>query len=265
MKYTLDALSIITAIAIITLLTSTSAAAGELSLYGKTGYFSLTETIDGHRYVRESGFIYGIGATYSMGFAKYFTAKGTVEGFYGKPDYQGIKIPELTEIKSDTTYLGTKEEVALAARTVFGRFVVGPTLGFGHKWFDRSRSDELWSYFYVKGGAVAECNFESFKVITEAGVMNQLDTTINVDWSGLGYGKFTSKPKGKINPYAEIRVVGKKWFAALFFEQANWGKSDGTSIQKQSTTVNGVVLINGLVSQPDTKSSIIGLSAGYNF
>ncbi len=243
----------------------TSTTAGEISLYGKSGYFSQTETIDGQRFVRESGFISGFGASYSMDFARYFTARGAVEGFYGDLDYEGVKLSDMTQMNTDTSYIGTKEEVALAACFPVGKLRLGPLLGFGHKWFDRSRSNELWSYFFVKGGAVAELRLDGVVVTAEAGVMNQLDTSINVDWSYLGYGKITSKPKGKINPFAEIKVKGKNWFAAFYFEQADWSKSNDIPIRKTTDTPNGVVIVDGTGFQPDTKSSTIGLEIGYEF
>ncbi len=55
----MKALAILISIAVITLLVPLSVSAGELSIYGKSGYFSLTETIDGQRYVREGGFLSG--------------------------------------------------------------------------------------------------------------------------------------------------------------------------------------------------------------
>jgi hypothetical protein len=258
-------LAILISIAVITLLVPASASAGEFSLYGKSGYFSLTETIDGQRYVREGGFISGAGASYSLRFARYLAVKGTLEGFFGQLDYQGVRLADMTRIETDTVYLGTREEVALAARIPVGRFSIGPTAGLGHKWFDRSRSDEIWSYFYIKGGAYAEYKSDKFTVSAEAGVMNQLDTSVDIDWSSLGYGKITCKPKGTINPYAELRVKGGNWFAAFFYEEANWNRSDNVPITTVGSNPNGAVLVDGQAFQPDTRSSMIGLEIGYEF
>ncbi len=200
-----------------------------------------------------------------MKFARYLAVKGTLEGFYGQLDYQGVKLADMTRIDTDTEYIGTKEEISLSARIPVGSFSIGPIAGFGHKWFDRSRSDELWSYFYVKGGGYAEYNGDRFTISVEAGVMNQIDTSVNIDWSSLGYGKITCKPKGTINPYAELRVKSRNWFAAFFYEEANWNRSDNIPITTVVPNPNGAVLVNGQAFQPDTRSSIIGLEIGYEF
>ena len=239
--------------------------AGELSIYGKSGYFSLTETNDGQRYVSEGGFIYGAGASYSLEFARYFTAQGTLEAFYGKVDYEGVKLSDQSHMNSDTEYTGTKQEVALGARIPFGSFSIGPVAGFGHKWFNRSRSDELWSYIFAKGGAYAEYKGDGFTISVEGGAMKQLDTSVNIDWTYLGVGKLTCKPKGKINPYTEFKIKKGSWLAAFFYEEANWGRSDNVPISMTQTNQSGAVIVNGQAFQPDTRSSMVGLKISYNF
>jgi hypothetical protein len=81
----------------------------------------------------------------------------------------------------------------------------------------------------------------------------------------LGYGKITCKPKGTINPYAELRFKGGKWSAAFFYEEANWNKSDDIPVKVAGSNSGGTVLVDGQAFQPDTLSSMIGLEIGYEF
>src|SRR6185369_15506309 len=89
--------------------------AGENSVYFKSGWFTWDETVDGRSFVREQGLLYRAGFV-RKDEVSVLNMSELVEVWGGNLDYDGHDITGSVPMKTDTNYLGTKEEVALGVK-----------------------------------------------------------------------------------------------------------------------------------------------------
>ncbi len=240
--------------------------AGEAEWYLKPGYFALMEKTDGHQFVAEKGLVVPVGIAYTQHLTQYVSVRGNMELYLGAMYYDGFKVVDNSPLRTATGYVGLREEISAATHIPIGdRFSIGPMAGVGHRVYFRAVSNEVWNYLFDKVGGSIEWSDAQFKLVVEAGVSRQITTAVYTNWSYSGQGWFTTRPTSKTTPFAEIKMVkGKSSFGA-YYEEVAWGQSAFVTIPGISHNNGGVVRIDNLAYQPDTKSRTIGLIFSYSF
>lgn len=263
-------------------MTSPAFAAGleELYVYPSVQYFTWEELRDdGSRILKESGPLFGAGAAVKVDlYNKSLMLKGKGELFGGQVDYDGQTQtdpnPALSElpVKSDVTYIGTKEELDLGWRFNVRRVSVEPFAGLGHRWWIRDIHDstaadktpqrnpvrvsgatETWQTIYTRFGARADYLIsDDWKLFGEAGAKYPVYNRNTADLQGGG--DVTIKPGREVSAFAEASLKYRQFRTSLFYEGFRFSKSP-------------VVPIGGntVVFQPKSESDIFGISLGWAF
>ena len=239
---------------------------GESELYLKSGYFSWTETVENSAFIREKGIMTAVGVSYSGNLGWLLDGKGLIEIWGGNVNYDGYRVEDWSSFKTNTVYIGTREELyAMLKLPVMAGLTAGPLVGGGHKYWNRSRSSEDWNTFYGRIGGRAEYDTQVGRIFAEGGLSIPFYTTIQTDWSDYGYKNFEAKPKGRLATFAESGIkIGKHLSISAYFEEMNFGQSDKVAL-KRVNAPSGVVQLNSNAFQPDSDSWTAGLRVGYRF
>jgi len=240
------------------------AGAGELSLYFKTGWFTWDEKLNGSSFVKEKGAMHGAGITREDDFAGLSVAE-TAEVWGGNLEYDGHDLTGTTDIDSDTSYLGTKEEVALGFKLPAGRALsLEPFVGMWHRFWVRTRSGEDWNSIYAKAGVAGELKRPGCTLYLKGGALVPLYTRSHVSLSSAGYADVATEPKSRVSGFAEAGVRRGAFAVSVEYEGLKFGQSDKVATSKLAAAP-GAALQNSQAFQPDSQASLISLKLAYSF
>ena len=231
------------------------ARAGETSVYLKSGWFTSDEEKNGKSFVKEKGFMHGAGiarrdAASALSIAELFEVWG------GKLDYDGYDLTGQTPVNATTSYLGTREEIAVGVPLSAGTLSYEPFAAVGHKFWLRTRSSEDWNSFYTKFGMVGELKAFGGTPFLKGGALVPLYTRVHVSPSSTGYTTdVVLEPKSMVSGFAEGGIKWGAYAVSLEYEGMAFGESG-----KVSTT-------SGLTGayQPRFHSNLYSLKLAYSF
>lgn len=228
-------------------------------------HFRWTEDIPGHSPIRERGVLVAFGLTRVEPLASPLYASATLEVWGGRADFDGYRVEGWVPYSTDTQYLGTREEIALGASlTGIGASTFRPSVGIGHRYWQRSRSNEVWNTAYGKVGARFDRRAGDQGYFVEAGALAPFHTRVQVDWSSSGYGDFVLRPGRVVTPFAAAGWQAGRLSIGITFEQLDFRRSPPAAVSK-SAGATGAVLDNSSAYQPDSKSSSFGVAILYRF
>lgn len=241
-----------------------TALAGEVSVYLKSGYFSWDEKLNGTSFVKERGAMEGAGIARKDLFMG-LTFAELVEVWGGNLDYDGHDLTGTSKIESDTSYLGTREEVAVGFKLPAGASLsFEPFVGAGHKFWMRTRSGEDWNSIYTKLGLGAELLTGPQTVFFKAGALLPLYTRNHVSLSSAGYSDVVTEPKSRVSAFAEAGVRRGPFAVSVEYEGMRFGQSAKVPTSRLSTPP-GAVIQNNQAFQPESEASLFSLKLAYSF
>ena len=246
----------------------------ELSAYLNLASFSWQERVNGHRVLKESGPLAGVGATAGVVLAvpregTALRVRGKAEIFGGDVDYDGQTAgSNPAPVHTDTGYFGVKGEGELGFRVALVRSTLEPFVGIGYRWWRRDISDsttqlnntvvavtggvELWQSLYTKLGLRGTHEVVAgVRAFAEAGALYPLLTRNTAKDSTLG--EPTVKPEGEWSAFAELGAECGKFRPSLFYEGRRFSRSPS------------VVAGNFIVFQPDSDEDVFGVRLGWAF
>lgn len=244
------------------ILISSSALANEFDVYAKAESFTWKEYDNGTQILKESGPIYGIGATGKFYIRDKLTIKPKVELFGGTIDYDGQACNIMSGIcfpsKTDTDYVGIKTEVDLGLKFMpFGSLSIGPFAGLGYRYWERDIKStanatgiiEKWSSYYTRVGALLDLNISKvWKMFAEGGVKLPVYNENRVDNYDV-----TVKPGEKPSFFAEIGTKISILKTSIFYE--------GMRFSKSPDVYKGTFRY----WQPESKADMYGINIGISF
>ena len=256
------------ALAVIAIFCAGSAArvacAGELSVYFKTGWFTWDEKLNGSSFVKERGAIHGAGISRVDDFPVFSVAE-SAEVWGGSLDYDGHDLSGSTAIESDTSYLGTKEEVAVGFKLPAGQALsFEPFVGMGHRFWIRTRSGEDWNSIYAKVGVTGELKRSACTLYVKGGALVPVYTRSHVSLSNAGLVDVVTEPKSRISGFAEAGVKRGAFAVSVEYEVMKFGQSDKVATSKLASAP-GAVVQNSQAYQPDSQASLLSLKLAYSF
>jgi len=239
------------------------AQAGETTVYLKSGWFEWEEKLQGSSFVKEKGFLHAAGIARRDDVSR-LTLNELLEVWGGKVDYDGHDVTGSVPIKSDTIYIGTREEFALGYRVVSGdRLTLEPFVAVGHKFFVRTRSGEDWNLVYAKGGAGVEWRTADLRFFARGGALVPVYTRNHVSLSDAGYDDVVVEPKSRVSGFAEGGVRVGDVAVSVEYEELRFSQSANVTTRRLSG--GGAVIVDNQAFQPVTDSSLISLKVSYAF
>jgi len=240
------------------------ASAGELSVYLKTGWFTWDEKLNGSSFVKERGAMHGAGITRADDFSGLSVAE-SAEVWGGNLDYDGHDLTGSTAIESDTSYLGTKEEVAVGFKFPAGKsFSFEPFVGAGHRFWIRTRSSEDWNSIYAKAGVTGELKKSACTLYVKGGALVPVYTRSHVSLSSAGFTDVVTEPKSRVSGFAEAGVKRGAFAISVEYEGMKFGQSEKVATSKLAGAP-GAVVQNSQAYQPDSQASLLSLKLAYSF
>jgi hypothetical protein len=240
------------------------AGAGELSVYVKSGWFTWDEKLNGSSFVKEKGLLHGAGITRSDQLSTFSLAE-TAEVWGGSLDYDGHDLTGATRIKADTSYLGTREEVALGMKLPVGeKLAFEPFVGAGHRFWIRTRSGEDWNSIYAKAGLTGEMKAGRCTLYLKGGALLPVYTRSHVSLGNAGYTDVVTQPKSELSSFAEVGVKRGAFAISVEYEGLRFGQSDKVPTTR-TAVAPGVVVQNSQAFQPGSESSLLSLKLAYSF
>jgi hypothetical protein len=241
-----------------------AARAGSISLYFKSGWFTWDEKVNGSSFVKERGAMHGAGVVRSDLFSAISIAE-SAEVWGGNLDYDGHDLTGATRIESDTSYLGTKEEVSVGVRVPAGNVVsFEPFLGVGHRFWIRTRSGEDWNTVYAKAGMTGEVKSGVCTLFLKGGALVPIYTRTHASLSDAGYTDVVTEPKSEVSAFAEGGIRRGAFAISIEYEGMKFGQSNKVATSKLTTTP-GTVIQNSQAYQPDSQASLLSLKLAYSF
>jgi hypothetical protein len=238
--------------------------AGETTMQFKSGWFTWDETIDGASFVKEKGMLYGVGITRKDPVSRVYLAEG-VEVWGGNLDYDGHDITGTKALKTDTSYIGTREELTLSVKVPAAAVTIEPFGGVGHKFWVRTRSSEDWNTFYGRGGVGGEAHFDGMTVFARAGAILPFYTRNHVSLSGSGLADVVVEPKSRLSAFAEGGFRFGSLSVSIEYEGMEFGQSARVRTHSLSSSGTGAVVVGTEAYQPQSSSSFVALRVGYSF
>jgi len=239
------------------------ASAGETSVYLRSGWFTWDETINGSSFVKEKGWMNALGVTRRDDLPA-LTIGERFEVWGGNLQYDGHDVTGVTPMNSDTSYLGTREEVAISKGwPLGGELLAGPLLGLGHKFWIRTRSDEDWNTFYLKAGVGAE--YGGGKFFVKGGALIPFYTRNHTSLTSSGFTDVVTEPACRASAFAEGGVQMGAFALSIDYEGMNFGESSRVSTSRIATSGTGVAVANTVAYQPASSSSFVSLKLSYSF
>ena len=241
------------------------ARAGESSVYLKSGWFTWDEKVNGSSFVKEKGAMHGAGITRNdilsgLSFAE------SAEVWGGNLAYNGHDLTGTSKIESDTSYLGSRVEVAVGAKHRAAKAVYcEPFVGIGHKFWIRTRSGEDWNSFYTKAGVAGEFKKAGGTLFVKLGGLVPLYTRNHANIASAGYTDIVTEPKSELSGFAEGGINLGAFAVSFEYEGMRFGQSAQVATSRLSSTQNGVVIQNNLADQPDSRSNLFSLKLAYRF
>ena len=240
------------------------ARAGEVSVYFKTGWFTWDEKLNGSSFVKERGAMHGAGITNKDDFSGVSVAE-TAEVWGGNLDYDGHDLTGETKIDSDTSYLGTKEEVAVGFKLpALKTLSFEPFAGVGHRFWVRTRSGEDWNSIYAKAGVTGELKTAGCTWYLKGGALVPVYTRNHVSLTNAGYTDVVTEPKSRLSGFAEGGLRRGAFAVSVEYEGMKFGQSAKVPTSKLATAP-GAVIQNSQAFQPDSQASLLSLKLAYSF
>lgn len=250
-------------IAALALCMAPQAQAGETSVYLKSGWFNWEERVNGATFVREKGAMHGAGVARKDQLAAFNLAE-LVEVWGGTLDYNGHDVTGTNDMRTDTVYLGTREEVHLSLPLPAGPVSVEPLVALGHKFWIRTRSSEDWNTFYAKAGVGGAIESGNLKFFVKGGALLPFYTRTHASLSEAGFSDVVTEPKSRLSPFAEGGVRAGAFTVSVEYEGMEFGQSNKVPTST-STGNNGVQIAGGQAYQPDSSASLVSLKVSYSF
>ena len=239
---------------------------GETKIYATSGYFTWNEQIEGADFIRERGMMTALGISRSGVVFDSFPIEGLVEVWGGNLDYDGHDVTNTRTLQSDTNYLGTREELAIAKQwQAAGRFAAGPLAGAGHKFWIRTRSNEDWNMVYGKIGVLADYSAGEWQMKLKGGVDIPLYTRSHVSLESAGFEDVVTRPRGQAAPFVEASVGQGAWSIGLRYEEMRFAESARVATRTTAQPGNGVAVVDSQAFQPQSDSTLIGLKVEYHY
>ncbi len=242
------------------------------NIYGKTGWFSWSETDHGSSFIREYGPFYAVGAERaSQLFDSPLSISGLIEGWGGVIYHDGHTIDNSKAVKTATMYLGTREEVMLDAKLpvpFIQNVYLDPFIGVGHKFWFRLASAELWNMLYSRIGMKASYTTSGITAYIGGGKTIPIDTWNYVCASMLGdYTNATLKPRARQGLFLEAGAKFSSWDMSLSYEETSFERSESVDAGKGNVSGSGSggATLNSGLYQPESKTSTIWLKLSYSF
>jgi hypothetical protein len=241
-----------------------SARAGEVSVYVKTGWFTWDEKLNGSSFVKERGPLHGAGIV-RADLLSGLTVAESAEVWGGSLDYDGHDLSGSTKLESDTSYLGTKEEVSVGFKLpAGGALSFEPFLGVGHRFWIRTRSGEDWNSIYTKAGITGELKRDGYTLYLKGGALLPVYTRNHVSLESVGYTDVVTEPRSRVSGFAEGGVRRGAFAVSIEYEGMRFGQSAKVATSTLSNTP-GTVIQNSQAYQPDSESSLFSLKLAYSF
>jgi hypothetical protein len=240
------------------------ARAGEVSVYLKSGWFTWDEKLNGDSFIKEKGFMHGAGIANRDKVSALSVAE-LIEVWGGNLDYDGHDLTNTTELKSDTSYLGTKEELALGFKlAAVETLSFEPFLAVGHKFWIRTRSSEDWNSFYAKAGVSGEWKTAAGTLFVKGGALVPIYTRTHVSLSDAGFTDVVTEPKSQLSGFAEGGIKMGAFAVSLEYEEMAFGESAKVATSRVNAA-KGVVVQNNMAFQPESRSDLFSLKLAYSF
>jgi hypothetical protein len=248
-------------------LPAAAASLDELTPYLTGNYFTWREFSGGRRLLKESGPLFAGGAVAELVTVSALTLRGRAEIFGGVVNYDG-ETQEQIPVKTEVSYLGTKQEFDLGYRYAADGWHLEPFTGLGYRWWLRGLHDstavdgqpasgytEYWRTGYLRLGMRGRYRTASGASLFAEGGAKYPFYTAN-DSDPFGNGVHTYRPGGDWSSFAETGVSYRRLKLSLSYEGFRFSPSPVV-----------VVVFNGvnLLHQPESVSSIIGLNLGWSF
>jgi hypothetical protein len=242
--------------------------------------FTWEEFSGGQRLLKEDGLLYAAGAAAKVDLLQTgvgsLTLRGKGELFGGVVGYNGQtqKSPDPMQselpVKTDVTYFGTKEELALGWTVPLPAASLLPFAGVGHRWWLRDLHNsrtidgtattvqvqgytEYWQTVYAKLGLAADYRLtDDWQLFAEAGGKYPFYNSNRINVGGVG--DVTLKPESLWSTFAELGFRYKRIRPALFYEGYRTGQSPAVPIAQ-----------NLAILQPKSHEDLIGFSLGWCF
>jgi hypothetical protein len=241
------------------------AQAGETSVYLKTGWFTWDEKVNGSSFVKEKGFLHGAGIARKDDVSALSIAE-LLEVWGGNLDYDGHDLTGSTPIKSDTSYLGTREQVDLAVKIPVGSALsFEPFAALGHKFWIRTRSSEDWNSFYARAGVAGELKSPGCTLFVKGGAVVPIYTRTHVSLSDAGFTDVVTEPKSQVSGFAEGGMKLGAFAVSVEYEGMRFGQSGKVVTTRLSGVGKGVAVIGGQAFQPESSSDLFSLKLSYSF
>jgi hypothetical protein len=239
--------------------------AGETEIHLRPMHFAWTENISGHSPIRERGALVATGVSHTGQVAGALQVTGLLELWGGRIDYDGYRVEGWVPYATDTRYTGTREEISARTTVALSRSTsLRPFAGLGHRYWQRSRSNEVWNTLFGRLGARVDHHAGVASWYVEAGALVPVRTRVHVDWSNSGYGGFVLTPRNAASAFATFGLRFDRWSLAVTYEAMRFGRSAPTAVSR-TAGITGAVLDSSSAYQPDTRASTLGLGAQYKY
>jgi hypothetical protein len=240
------------------------ALAGETSVYIKSGWFTWDETLNGSSFIKESGFMHGVGIARKDALSALSIAE-LLEVWGGHLDYDGHDVTGTTLMKTDTCYFGTKEELALGIKLpAAGAVTIQPFAALGHRFWIRSRSDEDWHSVYLKTGLMFEVPVRGCAMFVKGGALTPIYTVNHARLSEAGFTDVVTEPRSRVSAFAEGGLKFGAFAVSVEYESMEFGQSANVAI-KPVAGPKGVLVVGGEACQPASSFSLFSIKLGYRF
>ena len=244
----------------------------ELIPYLSGQYFTWSEFGGGRRLLKESGplFSQGLlaGFLYPLQSSSSLALRVRGEFFGGIVNYDG-ETQEQVPVKTEVSYLGTRQEFDLGYRYSAASFHLEPFAGLGYRWWLRGLQDatsatgeavsgytEYWRTGYLRLGARGVYRPDSgASFFAEAGVKYPFYTANSADPFGTGSNTF--RPGGLWSGFAESGVSYRHLRFAFSYEGFRFSQSPALLVVHKG--------LRDLLMQPESSSDIFGLNIGWSF
>lgn len=241
---------------------SAVAVTNETDIYFKIESFTWKEYEDGgSQLLKESGPIYGLGASTKLDIIKSLTLKFKSELFGESIEYDGQTWAG-TPVKTYTDYFGFKVEGDIGRIFMMTeKSSLEPFAGLGYRWWLRdiqnsSNSigyEETWWSSYARLGIRSNHIFsDQLNAFAEAGVKFPMNTENEADLSVLGFSTVTLEPGNETSFFAEAGLKREKLKFSIFYEGMRFSKSS------LDNNYNAFY-------QPESKADIFGVNIGIVF
>lgn len=251
-------------------LPAAAASLDELTPFLSGQYFTWRESFGGRHLLTETGPLFSggvtVGGLFPVNAHHSLTLKGKAEIFGGYVSYDGeTQAPDPVPVKTDVSYLGTRQDFDLGYRYSAPVWHLEPFLGVGYRWWLRGLQNgtsdtgvsfsgytEFWQTVYLRMGARGRYVTSSgITVFAEGGAKYPLYTGNSVDFVDTGVTTF--RPVGDWSGFAETGLRLGRFKVSLSYEGFRFSASP--QIQVGSRTF----------FQPDSSSDIYGLNLGWSF